>query len=240
MRNYFKSDRTFGIFLVSLASGMWGLTYPIWKVLSAKLPPLVLTSASFIIASMLIMLIDKQSPKALLEKFRANKLSLLILGLSAGALGTGLIFFALTKIDTGITSVLEKLQPIFTIIVARVFLKDLIPWNKIPLIVFSIFCATIISIGDPFQLSLDNLEIFGVLAAVGSSFFYGSNTVMCKLLLDKDITSKQLIFFRMFLGGLISSLVFIFPGNLNALFFIAVKILYITIYNILYNPSTYF
>ncbi len=217
MRKYFNSDFSYGVMLVALASMLWGLTYPLWKIIALSLPPLVLVFTTFILASVMTFLIDKPSIGVLYAKYRENRLPLIALGFSSGVLGTGLLVFSLTKIDSGVVSVLEKLQPVFTLLTARIFLGDHIPWKKTPLIIFSILCSGMISIGNPFLIKVDELQTLGILAAVAAAFFFGSNTVLSKYLIGRGVSSRQLIFYRMFLGGLMASVAFIDVSNVRAL-----------------------
>jgi len=207
MRKYFHSDFNYGVVLVLLGSIIWGVTYPLWRVLSQQIHPLVLTSITFLFASVLIFVLKGLSAERLYKQFRENKLLLLILGLSSGVLGAGLVCFALSRIDSGIVSILEKLQPIFTVLTARIFLGDLISCEKIPWMLVSITLAGIISIGNPFELSIKSPEILGLFAGVGSAIFYGSNVVTSKHLINMGISAKDLVFLRMFIGGALSTVI---------------------------------
>lgn len=218
MRRYFQTDFNYGVVLVLLGAILWGVTYPLWRVLSQQINPLVLTSITYLFASILIFVIQRLSVNRLYQQFLENKFWLLVMGLFSGALGSPLLCFALSRTDSGIVSILEKLQPIFTVLTARIFLGDLISWRKMPWMFLSILLAGIISVGNPFELNINSPEMLGLLAAVASAFFFGSDTVISKHLINRNIPSKDLVFYRMFIGGVLSTVVaFFFTDTSNVL-----------------------
>jgi len=136
-----------------------------------------------------------------------------LLGLFGGVLGTGLILFALTRIDTGIAALLEKLQPVFVILVARVFLHEIIPSEKIKWMLLAIAFSYPVAVGNLSEVAFKDSDTLGILAAIGASIFYGSNTVICKHLVDKGIRPKELVFFRMGLSSVIATpICFLWPS----------------------------
>ncbi len=157
MRQYCRNDFNYGVVLVLLSAIVWGVSYPLWKVIFQQVHPLVLTSITFLFASTLIFVMKRLSPANLYSQFQANKLFLLLLGLSSGLLGSGLICYSLSRVDAGIVSILEKLQPIFTVITARIFLHDYISFIDFSLL-FQIILASYLSLFLAFELFFTRLK----------------------------------------------------------------------------------
>ena len=195
------------------ASVIWGIGYPFWKILSKELDVLSLTSMSFIITSVALFLIDKHKVSDLIVNFKKSPLLIVMLGLSAGILGTGLFFIALERLDSGIVAFLEKLQAVSVLICAKIFLKEKFPLSKVPLVFLTLFLALLLTIENPLKIDLAKLDLIGILAGFSCAIFYGANVVMYKILDQKGIPSSDIVFFRMFVGGLLIVPILLFKEN---------------------------
>jgi drug/metabolite transporter (DMT)-like permease len=202
-----------GVLMISVAAILWGVGYPFWKILGKKIDIFSLTSISFLLSSLLILITGRLSPRVLFYQFKKHPFIFVLLGLSAGVLGSGLFFYALFYIDAGVVAFLEKLQVISVLICARLFLGEVFPSNKIPLVIFTLVIALFITVPNPFSFDLETLNLLGVVAAIMSAVFYGANVIMYKLVGDSNITPQEVAFFRMFLGGLSAVPVFMIDQN---------------------------
>jgi drug/metabolite transporter (DMT)-like permease len=195
-----------GVLQVSAGAILWGLGYPLWRLIAMQVSPLLLTSLTFSIAALCMPFLYSLKLDTILRDFRENFFLLILLGLSGGVLGTVLLLFALSRMDSGVTSLLEKLQPVFALIAARMFLGESLPRKSFAYMLAALACSYLIALPDPLGLSVPTSQILAALAAVGSAFFYGVNTVICKFFVDKEIAPRYLLFYRMSLGALFSLL----------------------------------
>jgi probable blue pigment (indigoidine) exporter len=140
---------------------------------------------------------------AIIKHLRRDGVMIVTLALSGGLFGTGLLFFSLTVLDSGVASLLEKLQPISTLIVASLVIQEKIQGKVVPYMVLALLLAAAVSIPDLFAFRANSFDLLGMAAAVAASIFYGANTVLCKLLMSRGVSPQELAFFRMGLGGVL-------------------------------------
>ncbi len=207
-----------GLLKVLAACVLWGLGYPIWKTLSLAVPPLPLIALTFSLASATIFFVYRLRVRSLLLAFKQHWIALTLIGIFGGVLGTGLILFALSRIDTGIAALLEKLQPVFVVLAARIFLHEAIPRHKIKWMIFALGFSYLIAVPRLDMGSLAEQDSLGLLAAFGASFFYGMNTILSKYLVDTGIQAKELVCFRMGIGSAVAYVFwFLWPGESHVL-----------------------
>jgi probable blue pigment (indigoidine) exporter len=139
----------------------------------------------------------------IIKHLRRDGVLILTLALSGGLFGTGLLFFSLTILDSGVASLLEKLQPISTLVVASFILQETIQRRVIPYMALALLLAAAVSIPDIFTFRSHSFDFLGMAAAIGASIFYGTNTVLCKVLMSRGVSPKELAFFRMGLGSIL-------------------------------------
>ncbi|MFX0123944.1 MAG: DMT family transporter [Candidatus Hodarchaeota archaeon] len=140
------------------------------------------------------------------------------------SLGSGLgLYFFLISFALGnptVAILLQKSQPLITLLVAMILLKERPTKFYYIAIIFSIIGVFLIAFEDPFRITL-SFEAVAALCSIIAAGFWGSNTVFGRILTEKadywDIT-----FFR-YVGGAIiliffNILVFAYtPTNFNAL-----------------------
>ncbi len=180
---------------------LWGIGYPFWKFLAIEFSPLTLTLITFTFAATVIFIMYRLSIRELIEKFKTHFILLMLLGLSGGVLGTGLIMYSLSLVDISIASFIEKLQPIFAIAAAKIFLNESLPKGKMPFILLALVCSYFLAVPEPLSPFYSDISYVGVFAAAGASLFYGLNTVICRYLVVDGISAAELTFFRMSIGA---------------------------------------
>src|SRR3989339_855422 len=143
---------------------------------------------------------------------------IVLISILSGLLGTLWFTTALGKvhfISISVVFLLQKLQPIFAITTARIFLKEKLDSKYIKWAVLAIVSAYFVT----FPNGVVNLEtgegtIIAALYALGAAFAWGSSTTFSKMLLTK-VDAKVSTFFRFFVTILIAlPLLFLF-GNTN-------------------------
>ncbi len=131
----------------------------------------------------------------------------ILIAILSGLLGTLWFTTALGKvhfISISVVFLLQKLQPIFAIITARIFLKEKLNSKYIKWALLAIVSAYFVT----FPNGVVNLEtgegtIIAALYALGAAFAWGSSTTFSKMLLGK-IDFKTSTFYRFLLTLIIS------------------------------------
>src|SRR3990167_2786116 len=141
---------------------------------------------------------------------------LVLISVLSGLFGTLWFTTALGKvhfISISVVFLLQKLQPIFAITTARIFLKEKLDSKYIKWAVLAIVSAYFVT----FPNGVVNLEtgegtIIAALYALGAAFAWGSSTTFSKMLLTK-VDAKVSTFFRFFITVLIAfPILFIWGG----------------------------
>ena len=141
---------------------------------------------------------------------------LVLISVLSGLFGTLWFTTALGKvhfISISVVFLLQKLQPIFAITTARIFLKEKLDSKYIKWAVLAIISAYFVT----FPNGVVNLEtgegtIIAALYALGAAFAWGSSTTFSKMLLTK-VDAKVSTFFRFFITVLIAFPILILFGH---------------------------
>ena len=152
-------------------------------------------------------------------KFTSREWWLIILiAILSGLFGTLWFTTALGKvhfISISVVFLLQKLQPIFAITTARIFLKEQLDKRYIKWALLAIFSAFFVTFPNGWiNFQTGEGTIIAALYALGAAFAWGSSTTFSKMLLGK-IDFKVSTFYRFFVTILIAlPLLFLF-GNTN-------------------------
>ena len=212
-----RSDKITGVILISIASMLWGLD---GVVLTPRLSNLDIVFVVFILHAlpfliMNIFLYNRYKELRLLDKTAA--LSLLAVSVFGGVLGTIAIVKALFLVHfqkLSIIVLLQKLQPVFAIILAAIVLKEKLTkrflfWGSIAIIA-GYFLTFRFNLPD---LHNDKNILQAALYSVFAAFSFGSSTVFSKNILKKvDFISAT--FFRYGLSTLLL-LPFVFSNGIR-------------------------
>jgi drug/metabolite transporter (DMT)-like permease len=188
-----------GPMFIIIAALLWALDGVIRRNLYS-LPPLTIIFFEHIVG--LIILLPFVYKNLIKEKIGRRELFLLlVIALLSGLLGTLWFTTALLKINFisfSVVFLLQKLQPIFAISSARVFLKEKISKQYIPWAVLALVSAYFVTFKNGI-INLDTGEgtIIAAIYALGASFAWGTSTTFSKMLLNK-VSTKVATFYRFF------------------------------------------
>ncbi len=205
-----------GAVAISLAATMWGLD---GVVLTPRLYNLDVSLVVFILHALPFLLMHTflyREYRYLKQFSRKDFLIILMIALFGGAVGTLSIVKALFLInfkELSVVVLLQKLQPVFAIILAAVILKEKI--NK-----FFILWATVALVGgyfltfgfNPPDLHTGSKTTLSALYALLAAFSFGSSTVFSKMLLQK-YSFKTATFYRYGFTTLIMLIFLVITGN---------------------------
>ncbi len=139
----------------------------------------------------------------------------LLIGVGASALGVLCFTKAFTFINPALAVLLQKLQPIFTIGLSLLLLRERPPFSFFIWAIAAIISSYFVSFGLTNPFSAQGKELFyGALYATLAAFLWGSGTVWGKILLKKYDQSFVLSM-RFLIGAIFTiSLAFFINGSL--------------------------
>ncbi|MCK9457417.1 MAG: DMT family transporter [Candidatus Riflebacteria bacterium] len=145
-----------------------------------------------------------------------DTLLFILVGFGASAMGLICFSAAFKYINPAIVVILQKMQPIITVTLGALVIKEKVTAKFIIWALLSILCVCIISLDLSAPLSIEGLKFAkGATLALLAAFFWGGGTVWGKILLGK-FSQTLVIFVRFFLGTIFAlSLALIFHKTLS-------------------------
>ncbi len=190
-------SRYSGPLLIITAALLWAFDGVIRRYLYTQ-PPITIIFLEHVIGFIILLpFVWKYVFKA---RFTRREFGLLVLiSVLSGLLGTLWFTTALLKVNFisfSVVFLLQKLQPIFAITTASIFLKEKLERGYIPWALLAIVSAYFVT----FKNGIVNLEtgegtVIAALYALGAAFAWGSSTTFSKMLLGK-VEPKVSTFYR--------------------------------------------
>ena len=186
-----------GPMFIITAALLWALDGVIRRHLYT-LPPIIIIFFEHLIG--LIILLPFVWKHVFKTRFTKREFGLLVLiSVLSGLLGTLWFTTALLKVNFisfSVVFLLQKLQPIFAITTASIFLKEKFERGYIPWALLALLSAYFVT----FKNGVVNLEtgegtVIAALYALGAAFAWGSSTTFSKMLLGK-VEPKVSTFYR--------------------------------------------
>ena len=97
------------------------------------------------------------------------------------------MYVALDHLDLGIVTLLEKLQPLFTVIIARALLTEHYSAKMFPYFGLAIVGSGFICIPDPANILIAKMDLYGVCAVIGAALFFAISAVLGKSLMNAGV-----------------------------------------------------
>ena len=187
---------TVGALLICLSAALWGLD---GVVLTPRLANLPVPFVVFLLHAIPFLLMQPflfRSYRRLRRMEARGWLALALVAMTGGLIGTLAIVKALFLVNFNQLSVvvmLQKLQPLFALVLAAVLLKERVSWRFLSLAVVALGGAYLLTFGAATpNAAADTITLQAALWAVVAAAAFGSATVLGKLLLGsldfKDAT----------------------------------------------------
>ncbi|NOU86669.1 EamA family transporter [Paenibacillus sp. LMG 31460] len=178
-----------GIWYVALGATLWGLD-PLFRILLLK----SFTSAQIVFIEHLLLACYALPVLLKYRKSLAGKLTLAVIGallfISWGGSAIATILFTSAFAHGSANSVLllQKLQPLFAIVLARLLLKETLPSKFFAYIVMALLGTYLLTFGfaSP-EMGLKDLGTLSCLFSILAAVLWGGSTVMGKFLLQKNL-----------------------------------------------------
>ena len=173
-----------GFWLVVIGAALWGVD-PLFRILLLD----YLTSTQIVLLEHIILFICAAPVlwrhRAELKQVRLrHAIALLFISWGGSALATVLFTMALSGGNPNAVLLLQKMQPLFAIIMARIILKELLPRYFSILLVVALAGTYMLTFGwsMPFSHVNDFIQV-GSLLSLGAAALWGGSTVMGRYLL---------------------------------------------------------
>jgi len=183
--------------LIIIAAFLWALDGVIRRGLYS-LPPITIIFFEHLVGLVILLpFVLKHVLKTKLE--RRDWLLVILVAILSGLLGTLWFTTALLKvhfISFSVVFLLQKLQPIFAIGSASIFLKEKLNRKYIIWAILAIIGAYFVSFKDGYvNLSTGQGTIIAAIFALGAAFAWGTSTTFSKMLLTK-VKAEVSTFYR--------------------------------------------
>lgn len=207
-----------GPLLIISAAFLWALDGILRRHLYT-LPPITIIFYEHLIG--LIILSPFVLPRILKEKITRRDIYLLIfIALLSGLLGTLWFTTALLKvhfISFSVVFLLQKLQPIFAISSASIFLKEKFDQRYIKYAVLAIIAAYFVTFKNGYvSFATGQGTIVAALYALGAAFAWGTSTTFSKMVLNR-VASSTSTFYRFLFTSIIGLFVIYLFGYQSSL-----------------------
>lgn len=184
-----------GMYL-SLASSIWGGTFVVSKYILNYIPPLTLITLRYILAVLALFIFIKFISKEKLKKItKKDGFLFLLIGFIGYFLSISLQFLGTKLTDAHTGSVLTASTPAFTIIFAKLILKEKITLKKfISLLIASLGVLVVIGYGGS-----KGFNFLGDLALIGAANTWALLSVLVKIA-SKNNSSLIVTAYAIFIG----------------------------------------
>ncbi|WP_159886247.1 DMT family transporter [Paenibacillus puerhi] len=179
-----------GIWYVALGATLWGLD-PLFRILLLK----SFTSAQIVFIEHLLLACYALPVFLMYRRTLLGKLTLGVIGAllfiswGGSAVATMLFTSAFAHGNANAVLLLQKLQPLFAIILARALLKEALPSRFFTYIVLALMGTYLLTFGfSAPSLGLHDLATQSCLFSILAALLWGGSTVMGKYLLQKDLS----------------------------------------------------
>lgn len=156
-----------------LLGAIWGASYLFIRVSSAAFGPLMLMAirVTLAVAVLYVYALIMRDLPDLRKRWRV----FLVVGFLNSALPFALIAFAQLTLTASLASILNATTPLFTAIVAAIWIKEALTWQKLVGVVMGIIGVMLLVQGSPLEIN-DGLWL-AVLGSLGAALSYGVGTV---------------------------------------------------------------
>lgn len=181
---------------LSLASSIWGGTFVVSKYILNYIPPLTLITLRYILAVLALFIFIKFISKEKLKKItKKDGFLFLLIGFIGYFLSISLQFLGTKLTDAHTGSVLTASTPAFTIIFAKLILKEKITLKKfISLLIASLGVLVVIGYGGS-----KGFNFLGDLALIGAANTWALLSVLVKIA-SKNNSSLIVTAYAIFIG----------------------------------------
>jgi len=219
-KNYLSTKNGFAPLFVIIAASLWGVDGIVLRPALFNLPvPLVVFVESTIVAILLSPFFVKHIPSLdLLQK--KDWLAFILVALLGGAIGTMAItkaLFYVNFVNLSVVILLQKLQPVFAITLATIFLKEKLPKKFFWWASLAIVGAYFMTFGTTLpDFSTGNKTTVAAMFALVAAISFGSSTVLSKRAL-RNVSFEMGTYLRFLFSAFIMLVLVISLGDIGSI-----------------------
>ncbi|MFC3520514.1 DMT family transporter [Streptomonospora nanhaiensis] len=171
-----EADR---LWAVALAAAMWGTSALMREPLARELPAATIVVYEHAVIAVLLLPWIVPAVRALAKAGPVVAASVVVIGAGSSALATTLFTMAFAAGDPITPQVLQKLQPVFAILLALALLGERLAPRFALFAVPALVGAWFLAFPDPFAVSVSDAR--GAALAVGAALLWAAGTVLGRL-----------------------------------------------------------
>jgi drug/metabolite transporter (DMT)-like permease len=211
-----KMNSSYGLIFIIIAAVCWGFSAVVLIPRLYNLPVVFVVFLQHAIPLALLTPIFFKEYKTFFKLHNRDIFILCIIALFSGVIGTMAIVKALFLVhfhNLSVVVLIQKVQPIFAIILAAIFLKESIGKKFIFWSIFVFLGIYLITFGlNHPSIILNETNIDAYLLSILSALSFALNTVLGKHL-TKTVSYKTITFSRFFLGTIFSAIFCLISGQ---------------------------
>lgn len=175
-----------GFWLVVLGAALWGVD-PLFRIILLKsLTSTQIVLLEHIVIALFVAPVLWKNRNELRGIRMRHAVALLFISWGGSAIATILFTMGLANGDLNAVVLLQKLQPLFAIIMARMILKERLPKNFTLLFPLALFGTYLLTFGFEFPVGHWNDFVqVGSLLSLGAAALWGGSTVMGRLMVGQ-------------------------------------------------------
>jgi drug/metabolite transporter (DMT)-like permease len=166
---------------IALFCLLWSFAFVAGKIAVTDCPPLILLTARFSLAGVLIFGISAARGEAWTLTWR-DAAVFAVLGVANNALYLGLAYTGLKSVSAGLGGLIVSANPVFTAAMAAVFLKEALTWRKVAGLLLGVAGVALIVWH---RMSVGSDSLHGILFTLASLSSIVAGTILFKLLAPK-------------------------------------------------------
>ncbi len=166
---------------VGLFCLLWSFAFVASKIGVTHCPPLILLTARFSLAGILILGVSALRRDAWSLSWR-DTLVFAVLGIANNALYLGLAYTGMQTVSAGLSGLIVSANPVFTAVLAALLLGDLLTWRKIAGLLLGVIGVAFI-VWHRMSVGTDSLH--GILFTLAALASIVAGTILFKLLAPK-------------------------------------------------------
>lgn len=188
------ADRTW---LIAAAAALWGTDGLLRKPLADALPASTVVFWEHLIVVVVLLPWVPSAIRAFRSRTWGQRAALLAIGTGSSAIATALFTAAFRLGDPVTPLVLQKLQPIFAVILAMIILGERVRAGFLLFAVPALVGAWLLAFPDPTSVSVTAAR--AALFAVGAAVLWAGGTVLGRLV-SKDLPARDVTVLRFSIG----------------------------------------
>jgi len=209
-------NETKGTILALMAAMVSGIAIPVNKLFIVSLDPTVFTAVRSVIIGIVFFFISLQQSRPRGSK-RASWTSLLAIAVVGGALAFLLFFNGLSLTTAGNGAFLHKTLPLWTAVLAFMFLKEKITRRALYALTAMFLGIVALYFAQIAPGDLWRDPQLGDLLVLGAAFLWAVETIIAKRAMVDGETNFVVSFARMFFGGVILLGIALLSGKADAM-----------------------